>query len=154
MDVLDATARNSDLVFVVDEAATPAVVIGQQRLRDTGYPELLVILKNNALAAVRVEGLVNVVPVARIRQYPIPIVDVNDESISDDEWVTVILSLEHAPAVQLVPILRPLLPQAGHLAASPAANAIILADRFANTRRVAQIAAKLDVPPRRKKSAD
>ena len=144
MDVLDATARTSDLVFVVDEAAPPAIVVGQQKLRDIGYPELLVILVNNGLAAVRVEGLINVVPVARVRQYSIPIVDTDDESINDNEWVTVILQVENAPAVQFVPILRPILPQAGHLAAFPAANSILVVDRFANARRVAEIVAEFD----------
>ena len=145
MDVLDATAKNAELVFVTDERAPADIVIGQQRLRDIGYPELLVILKNNELAAVRVEGLVNVVPVNRVRQYALPIVDVDDDSISDDEWVTAILQVHNAPAVQFVPILRPIMPQAGHLAAFPAANAILVVDRFANARRVAAIVSRFDV---------
>lgn len=146
MDVLEATTKKSGLVFVVDEQAPAGVVIGQQALGEIGYPELLVVLRNNALAAVRVEGLVNIIPVARVREHALPVVDVDDESIGDDEWVTVVLKVRNTPAVQFVPILRPLLSQPGHLSASPTANALVLVDRFANARRVARIVAELDVP--------
>lgn len=48
------------------------------------------------------------------------------------------------PAPLLVPILRPLIPQFGHLAASKCTNDLILVDRFANTKRLESIIQALD----------
>jgi len=42
-------------------------------------------------------------------------------------------------AAQLVPILRPLVPVWGHLAALPDRNALILVDRSGNVRRLVDI---------------
>jgi hypothetical protein len=49
------------------------------------------------------------------------------------------------PATPLVPILRPLLPQMGHLAALPCVNKLIIVDTFASVRRIQAIIDALDV---------
>lgn len=61
-----------------------------------------------------------------------------------EDIVTRVISLENVPADQLVPILRPLVPQYGHLAAYSASNTLIVSDRAANAQRLAQIVAKID----------
>jgi len=49
------------------------------------------------------------------------------------------------PAAQLVPILRPLLPQYAHLAALPYENTLLIVDRYANVKRIEAIVKALDV---------
>ena len=66
--------------------------------------------------------------------------------MADDEWVTRTVRLQHIDAVQTVPLLRPLLPQQGHLAAVPASNTLILVDRYGNTRRVLELLRAMDKP--------
>jgi type II secretory pathway component GspD/PulD (secretin) len=63
----------------------------------------------------------------------------------DAEFVSKIITVKSVPAAQLVPILRPLLPQAGHLVALPCANKLIIVDTFANIRRIQSIIDALDV---------
>ena len=54
--------------------------------------------------------------------------------------------MENVPAAQLVPILRPLIPQQGHLAAYTASNALVISDRAGNIERLLQIIRRIDVP--------
>jgi type II secretory pathway component GspD/PulD (secretin) len=44
----------------------------------------------------------------------------------------------------LVPVLRPLMPQAAHLAAEAQTNSLIINDRAANVRRIANMVEQLD----------
>ena len=76
-----------------------------------------------------------------------------DSGISPDEWVTEIWQLKHISAIPLVPVLRPMVPQQGHLAAvSDDSNSLIIVDRYANVRRLARIVAELDRPGRQGKA--
>jgi general secretion pathway protein D len=47
-------------------------------------------------------------------------------------------------APQVVPILRPLLPQYAHLAALPEQNVLVIVDRYANVKRLTEIVLALD----------
>jgi general secretion pathway protein D len=110
------------------------------------YPVLLSVLRANGLAAVESEGRVNIVREAEVRYLPAPIVQTDDASIAADEWVTRVLTTTNIGATQLVPILRPLLPQAAHLAAHADTNRLIVMDRYANVQRITAIVRALDVP--------
>ena len=52
--------------------------------------------------------------------------------------------MRNVSAAQLVPILRPLIPQYGHLAAYPASNMLIISDRAANVNRMMRIIQRID----------
>ncbi len=52
--------------------------------------------------------------------------------------------LDNIGAAQLVPILRPLLPQSAHLAAHPTSNALIIADRPQNISRILSLVRRMD----------
>lgn len=61
-----------------------------------------------------------------------------------DEIVTQVVEVKHVNTGQLIPILRPLVPQEGHLAASPDNNLIIISDRAANVARMVEIIHRID----------
>jgi general secretion pathway protein D len=52
--------------------------------------------------------------------------------------------LKNASAPQLIPILRPMIAQYGHLAAIPGTNTLMMSDHFDNVRRLEGIIRKLD----------
>ena len=54
------------------------------------------------------------------------------------------LTIKHINAAQLVPILRPLVAQQGHLAAYPTTNVLIISDRASNISRIDRIIAEMD----------
>ena len=45
---------------------------------------------------------------------------------------------------ELLPLIRPLVPQYGHLAAVPSSNALIISDRRANIARLEELIRQLD----------
>ncbi len=63
-----------------------------------------------------------------------------------EEMITRVIEIKHIAAAQLVPILRPLVPPQGHLAAHAQTNVLILADRVSNINRLLKIIKKIDEP--------
>jgi type II secretory pathway component GspD/PulD (secretin) len=58
-----------------------------------------------------------------------------------------VLKTVNVDTAQLVPILRPLLSQAAHLAAHLDTNQLIVEDRYENVQRITALVRSLDVPP-------
>jgi len=150
-EVLDSVGKAHDRVFLTDRRVPARVVVGQLTPDEVDYSALLIILRNNQLAAIAQGRTTNIVPASVIRQYPLPVLFEDDKSLDDNEWVTRVVHLENAPAPSMVPILRPLLPREGHLAASAPSNTILIVDRLGNARRVVSMISKLDASaaPRR-----
>jgi len=65
-------------------------------------------------------------------------------SATSDEIVTQVVDVKNVSAAQLVPILRPMIPQYGHLAAYPASNILIISDRASNVNRMIRIIRRVD----------
>ena len=143
-ELLDAVARKSGKEFLIDRRVPAEVVVGTVKLRDVDYPMFLTVLRNNGLAAVPSDKLVKVIPVGSVRQYALPILRENDDSVPDDAWVTRILQIEHTNAVRLVPLLRPMIQQAGHLVADSDSNKLIIVAPYGVTKRLAEVAREVD----------
>ncbi|MEO8464445.1 MAG: type II secretion system secretin GspD [Gammaproteobacteria bacterium] len=70
--------------------------------------------------------------------------DANARFGAGSDYVTQAIVLENIAAAQLVPILRPLLPQSAHLAAHPTSNSLIVADRPQNIQRILTLIRRMD----------
>jgi len=107
------------------------------------YEAFLSILQVHGFVAVPSGDVIKIIPDANARQVP-----ANDlpSSVSDssDEIVTQVVAVKNVSAAQLVPILRPLIPQYGHLAAYPASNMLIISDRASNVNRMMRIIQRID----------
>ncbi|WPC06671.1 type II secretion system secretin GspD [Pseudomonas benzenivorans] len=64
--------------------------------------------------------------------------------VAPDRLETRLIQVQHGSATELIPLLRPLVPQYGHLAAVTSANAIIISDRSANIARIEDLLRQLD----------
>jgi hypothetical protein len=142
-DVLERVARNSNKQFLVDLRAPQQIFLGGARIEDVNYPLLLSILRNNGLAAATIEGRVNIVRDNDIRALALPVVNADDPKIPADEWVQRIITTSSVDTAQLVPVLRPMLPQAAHMAASPP-HSLIVVDRYANVKRITETVKAID----------
>lgn len=145
--LLERVERESGKQFLVDSRLGTRLYLGGVEPDEVTYPVLLAILRANGFAAFESDGYVNIVPDANVRFHG-PVVQADDDSIPAELYVTRVLAIANVEAAQLVPILRPLLPQAAHLASHPTSNQLIVADRYENVRRIAEIVRLLDVPPR------
>jgi general secretion pathway protein D len=54
------------------------------------------------------------------------------------------IQVQHSSANELIPLIRPLVPQYGHMAAVTSANALIISDRSANIDRIEELIQQLD----------
>jgi general secretion pathway protein D len=138
--VSDVTGRN----FIVDPRvkAKVNVVSASPMTPDAVYETFLSILQVYGFAAIPAGNAIKIVPENNARQ------DGGSSSRAasapDDEIVTRVVDIENVPAAQLVPILRPLVPQWGHLAAYSPSNMLIISDRAANIRRLDRIIQEID----------
>jgi general secretion pathway protein D len=140
--LLEQVAANSDKEFLVDHRSKQQVYVGGTAIEKPDYPVLLSILRNNGLVAVEIEGRVNVMPSDIARQLPLPLVQRDDPRIPDDEWVSRVITVANGNAHHLVPILRPLVPQQGHLSAMGGAeeyDKLLIVDSYANVKRITEI---------------
>jgi general secretion pathway protein D len=145
--LLRRVERAANKRFLLDPRLGTEIYLGGVESNDVTYPVLLAILRLNGFAAFESEGFVNVVPDQNIR-FHAPVVQTDDESIPADLYVTRVLTPVNVATPQLVPILRPLLPQSAHLSAHADVNKLIVMDRYENVKRISEIVRSLDVPPR------
>src|SRR6202789_3795000 len=82
------------------------------------YEAFLSVLQVYGYVAVPAGKVIKIVPNTDLRQLPANDLP-NSVSSSSDEIVTQIVTLKNVSAAQLVPMLRPLVPTYGHLAAYP-----------------------------------
>ena len=141
-EILRRVSASTGQEFLVDPRVR-AYVFGVPDIGTPTYPELLAILRMHGFAAFEVAGRVNIIPDANARFMPSRLLQRDDPSVADDEYVTRILSVENAAS--LVPILRPLMPQSAHLAATAPPDGgsgegkLILFDTYGNVRRMTEI---------------
>jgi general secretion pathway protein D len=143
-DIIARVAKRTGKQFNLDPRVAGSVPIAGLDLQRVDYPRLLAILRANGMAAYEANGVVNVVPDSVSRQIPIAVTTSVSTQTSDDELVTVVWNARSVCTAQLVPILRPLMPQAAHLAALPQTNSLILSDRADNARRILDLAERLE----------
>ena len=107
------------------------------------YQAFLSILQVYGFIAVPAGDIIKILPDANARQFAS--IDLPDHINPDsDEIVTQVIDVKNVGAAQLVPILRPMMPQYAHLAAYPSSNIIVLSDRASNVNRMVQIIRRID----------
>lgn len=139
--VAEVTGRN----FIVDPRVKGKVTVVSSRPMnsDEVYEVFQSILKVHGFAAVPSGAVIKIVPDVSAKQDSIP--NANEKHPGHgDAMVTRVIQVENVAAAQLVPILRPLVPQQGHLAAYPASNVLIISDRARNVERLVSIIRRID----------
>jgi type II secretory pathway component GspD/PulD (secretin) len=143
-ELISTVAKKTGKQFMVDPRVQARVTLIGQDIGKFGYSDLLAVLRMHGFAAFENSGYVNVMPDASARQWPVPIVT-GRESPPDASVVTKIIAVKSISAAQLVPVLRPMIPQYGHLVAYPCTNRLIIVDTFANVKRIEKIVESVDV---------
>jgi len=143
--IIEAVSAVTGKNFIVDPRVRAQVTMlsSSPMSPDAFYEAFLSILQVHGFVAVPSGDVIKIIPDANARQLP-----ANDlpsrVSSTSDEIVTQVIAVKNVSAAQLVPILRPLIPQYGHLAAYPASNMLIISDRASNVSRMARIIERID----------
>ena len=141
--IVEAVGAVSGKNFILDPRVSAKVTMlsSSPMSADAFYAAFLSILEVHGYVAVTTGDVVKIIPDASARQYPGP---TSSGGAAGDDLVTQVLLVENVGAPQLVPILRPLIPQYGHLAAHPGSNMLIISDRAANVERMVRIIRRID----------
>jgi general secretion pathway protein D len=139
--VADFSGKN----FVVDPRVKGKVTVisAHPMNKDEIYEIFLSIMEVHGFAAIPSGEVTKIVPDIKAKTGSIPTLNQGERS-QNDQMVTQVIQVENVNAAQLVPILRPLIPQQGHLAAYPATNVLIISDRAANVNRMVRIIDRID----------
>ena len=143
--VIEAVSQVTGKTFIVDPRVRAQVTMLSSTPMSPAafYEAFLSILQVYDFVAVPSGSVIKILPAGNARQMP-----ANDlpDSVSgtSDEIVTQVIQVRNVSAGQLVPILRPMMPQSAHLAAYPASNMLILSDRAANVSRMIRIIQRID----------
>lgn len=143
--VIEAVSQVTGKSFIVDPRVRAQVTMlsTSPMSPEAFYEAFLAILQVHGYIAVPSGAVIKIMPDATARQ--VPANDLPDRvSSTSDEIVTQVVQVRNVSAGQLVPILRPMMPQSAHLAAYPSANMLIISDRAANVNRIVRIVQRID----------
>ncbi len=143
--IIEAVSAVTGKNFIVDPRVRAQVTMlsSTPMSPDAFYQAFLSILQVHGFVAVPAGKVIKILPDANARQMPANDLPSSVSSTSD-EIVTQVITVKNVSAAQLVPILRPLIPQYGHLAAYPTSNMLIISDRASNVNRMARIIERID----------
>jgi len=132
--------------FVVDPRVKGKVTVlsSAPMNKDEIYDLFLAVLNVHGFTAIPGEEVIKIVQQVDAKQSA-EILDRFPETPSE-QLITRVIQIDNANALELVPILRPLVAKYGHLAGVAAANALIVSDHRSNIERIEQIVRELDSP--------
>ena len=143
--IVEAVSEITGKNFIVDPRVRAQVTMLSHTpmTPDAFYQAFLAILQVHGFVAVPAGKVIKIIPDANARQVPGD--DLPDRiSSSSDEIVTEVIAVKNVSAAQLVPVLRPLIPQYGHFTAYPGSNMLIISDRANNVNRIMRIIQRID----------
>ena len=110
---------------------------------DSVYQLFLSVLQVHGFAAVPAGSAIKIVQTVLAKQSGNPDDFVDD--LMSEELVTRVISVTNAPSEEMVKVLRPLIPQYGHIAALSEPNVLIISDHASNITRLVEIINRVDI---------
>ena len=142
--LVEAVSEVTGKTFILDPRVTAKVTMLSRTPMspDAFYEAFLSILQVHGYVAITTGDIIKIIPDASARQHPSLL---TTDGAGADDIVTQVIQVQNIGAAQLVPILRPLIPQYGHLAAHPGSNMLIISDRANNVDRMVSIIRRIDL---------
>jgi general secretion pathway protein D len=144
-EIIQAVSEVTGKNFIIDPRVNAKVTLLSASPMSPAafYEAFLAVLQVYGYVALPAGKVIKIIPNTDARQ--LPSIDLpNSVSSDSDEIVTQIITMKNVSAAQLVPMLRPLIPQQGHLAAYPGGNMLIISDRASNVSRIMKIIERMD----------
>ncbi|MEZ5558366.1 MAG: type II secretion system secretin GspD [Pseudomonadales bacterium] len=131
--------------FVVDPRikGNVTVISNEAMDRDAVYALFLSVLRVHNWTAVPSGGVIRIEQTATAKQSPGVQGALN--AIAPEELVTRVVAAQNVESAELVKILRPLIPQYGHIAAVAKPNVVIISDHADNIMRLMKMIEQIDV---------
>jgi general secretion pathway protein D len=135
----------TDKSFIIDPRVKGNVTVVSNTAmgREAVYELFLSVLQVHGFAAVSANGVTKIVQTVLAKQSGNPN-DFIDDLISQ-ELVTRVIPIRNAASQEMVKVLRPLIPQYGHIAGLINPNVLIISDHASNISRLVEIINRVDV---------
>jgi general secretion pathway protein D len=145
--VVKAVGMISNRNFIIDPRVkgTVNIVSSTPVARDMTYQILLSALRLQGFAAIEGGGVTKIVPEADAKQN-FSITGGKNIKASGDRIVTQVYPLQNESAIQLVPILRPLITPNNSISAYAGTNTLVITDYADNVKRINKIIEAIDQP--------
>ena len=139
-EFIDQVAEITGETFIVDPRVKGQVsVVSQARLSSReAYQLFLSVMSTHGFTVIPQGDQARIVPNADAKA------EAGAPAALADQLETRLIQVQHNAASELLPLIRPLVPQYGHLAAVPSSNALIISDRRANIARLEELIRQLD----------
>ncbi|RZV59160.1 MAG: type II secretion system protein GspD [Pseudomonadales bacterium] len=145
--VIQWIAEQTQKNFIIDPRVKGklSVLSSQPMTMDQAYQVFLTALDVYGFAVVESGSNVKIIPNAQARAAGLPIVETFTSADKDSaDLVIHVIKVKNITANEIVTLLRPLVPQTGHLGAFPSSNSIIIADRANNINRLSDLIKQID----------
>ena len=131
-------------IVVAPQLKGKVTVVSSANLDADGVNTLfLSVLRTHGYTAVKSGDTIRVEQQAKGKQNPGA--SGNIATIPPDELVTRVISAQNVESTELMKILRPLIPQYGHIAAVTTPNVVIITDHADNIKRLIRIVQQIDI---------
>ncbi|KSP10107.1 type II secretion system protein GspD [Pseudomonas aeruginosa] len=139
-EFIDQISEITGETFVVDSRVKGQVsVVSKAQLSlSEVYQLFLSVMSTHGFTVVAQGDQARIVPNAEAKT------EAGGGQSAPDRLETRVIQVQQSPVSELIPLIRPLVPQYGHLAAVPSANALIISDRSANIARIEDVIRQLD----------
>lgn len=139
-EVADITGKN----FAVDPRVkgTVTVISNKALNRDQVYDLFLGVMNVNGVVAIPSGNTIKLMPDTNAKTSGIPFDSKN--RVRGEQLVTRVIWLDNTNPNDVIPAIRPLMPQFAHLAAIPGTNALIVFDRAENIEQIDKLIRSLD----------
>lgn len=144
--LVDQVSDITGYSFVVDPRVKGKVTVVSETpmKREEVYDLFLSVLHVHGFTAVPGEDAIKVIQQSDAKQSAENISRFTD--VPSEQLMTRVIHVDNISAMQLVPILRPMIASYGHLAGVSSANALIISDHRANIKRMQKLIDDLDQP--------
>ncbi len=137
-------AKITEETFVIDPRIkggnTVTVISSKPLTRDQVYDVFLEVLTANGYTVIPKGRIMNIVPSTTAKTSS----GHGQEKPRDAIMTTKVIELHSVSSVEVIPIIRPLIAQYGHAAASASSNAVIVSDLADNVERISKLVKELD----------
>lgn len=143
-EFIGMVSRETGKTFIVDPRVKGKVQVDSSKPLDSEglYALMLATLSVHGFVAVETSDGIKIIPANNAKQSGIDFRD--GKRIDNSKIITKLIEVKHAAASDIVPVLRPLIPQYGHIVSIDRLNALIVSDHANNIAEIEMLISKLD----------
>ncbi|HHB92207.1 MAG TPA: type II secretion system protein GspD [Thioploca sp.] len=145
---IDIISKETGKTFVVDPRVKGKITVMSGKPMDNKqiYDVFLSILSVHGFTAISTGSIIKIIPDNLAKSQNSPVLPIDKIPVVGNSLITQIVEIKHISAAQLIPLLRPLIRQQGHLVAYPTNNTLVIYDNANNVNRLLKIIHRIDQP--------